>query len=158
LITEIFIGILLNVFDEPILTKLSNMKMTLFLLAFVALAKFGYGQQVTAAAKSDYAVFEWVEQTHDFGKIKQGTPVTFEFKFTNKGKVPIVLTDARPSCGCTTPDWTKQPVPPGQQGYVKATFNAANVGGFNKTITVTANVEQGTVPLVIKGEVLAPIQ
>jgi hypothetical protein len=134
------------------------MKKIFFLFALIVLTKVGYSQQTTATAKSEYAVIEWAEQHHDFGKIKQGVPATFEFKFTNKGKVPLILTDARPSCGCTTPDWTKTPVPPGQQGFVKATYNAANTGGFDKTITITANIEQGTVALKIKGEVLAPIQ
>jgi hypothetical protein len=136
------------------------MKKIFFVLALSVLTKVGYSQQATATAtvKSDYAVIEWAEQAHDFGKIAQGVPATFEFKFTNKGKVPLILTDARPSCGCTTPDWTKTPVMPGQQGFVKATFNAAAAGGFNKTITITANVEQGTIPLTIKGEVLAQAQ
>jgi hypothetical protein len=135
------------------------MKKILFLIAFISVAKLSVGQQASATvAKSDFAVVEWVEQNHDFGKIRQGEPATFEFKFTNKGSVPLILTNASPSCGCTTPDWTKTPVMPGQQGFVKATFNAASPGGFNKTITVTANVEQGTIPLIIRGEVLPTVQ
>lgn len=135
------------------------MKKILFLIAFISVAKLSVGQQASApVAKSDFAVVEWVEQNHDFGKIRQGEPATFEFKFTNKGSVPLILTNASPSCGCTTPDWTKTPVMPGQQGFVKATFNAASPGGFNKTITVTANVEQGTIPLIIRGEVLPTVQ
>jgi len=86
-------------------------------------------------------------------KIKQGTPVSHEFRFTNKGKVPLVITNVQASCGCTTPDWSKDPVPPGQQGFIKATFNAGAVGQFDKTVTVTANIENGTALLRIKGEV-----
>jgi hypothetical protein len=135
------------------------MKKTFLLFALITIVKVGFGQQTaTTAAKGDFASIEWVEQNHDFGKIKQGVPVTYEFKFTNTSKVPLIITDARPSCGCTTPDWTKTPVMPGQKGFVKATFNAAAVGGFNKTVTITANVEAGTVPLIIRGEVQAPIQ
>ena len=93
------------------------MKKLFFLLALVAMAKIGFGQQaaspVPIAIGTDNAVFEWVAQVHDFGKIKQGTPVSHEFKFTNKGKVPLIIANVRASCGCTTPDWSKDPVPPG---------------------------------------------
>src|SRR5213078_2163601 len=96
-------------------------------LAFVASTGFS---QTTTAAKSDMAVIQWDAATYDFGKIKQGVPVTHEFKFTNKGKVPAVITNAQPSCGCTTPNWTKEPIPPGGQGFVEATFNAASPNPF----------------------------
>jgi hypothetical protein len=129
------------------------MKKLFFLLALAGMTKIGYSQQAAApAVKADMAAFQWTDQAHDFGKIKQGVPVSHEFRFTNSGKVPLVITNVQASCGCTTPDWTKEPVPPGQQGFIKATYNAAAPGIFNKTVTVTANVEQGTV-LSIKGEV-----
>lgn len=134
------------------------MKKLLFLMVFVAFGTISYSQQVTGeaakeAVNSDMAVFAWDGQSHDFGKIKQGVPATHEFKFTNKGKVPLVITNVQPSCGCTTPDWSKEPIPPGQQGFIKATFNAAAAGAFNKTITVTANIEPGFIQLSFKGEV-----
>ena len=130
------------------------MKKLFFLLALVAMTKIGFGQQAASpAVTADNAVFEWVSQLHDFGKIKQGVPVSHEFKFTNKGKVPLIIANVQASCGCTTPDWTKDAIPPGQQGFIKATFNAASPGVFDKTVTVTANVENGSVQLKIKGEV-----
>lgn len=103
--------------------------------------------------KADMAAFAWDNTSHDFGKIKQGTPVTHEFKFTNTGKVALVIPNVQASCGCTTPDWSKEPVMPGGQGFIKATFNAASPGAFNKTVTVTANIETGFVQLTIRGEV-----
>lgn len=127
-----------------------------FIFAGVAVA-----QQIPATSvgksevQTDVAAFTWDNTTHDFGKIKQGTPVTHEFKFTNSGKVPLVITNVQASCGCTTPAWTKEPVMPGGQGFIKATYNAASIGAFNKTVTVTANIESGFVQLVIKGEVQA---
>lgn len=132
-------------------------------MTLVAFVNVGYGQQVTASAsalapKSDVAVFEAVSLNHDFGKIKQGVPVTHEFKFTNKGAVPMVITNVTASCGCTTPDWTRDPIAPGGQGFIKATYNAAAAGGFNKTVTVTSNIENGFVQLSIKGEVAAEVQ
>lgn len=108
----------------------------------------------TDAGASSMAVFGWESATHDFGKIKQGVPVTHEFTFTNTGKTPLVITNVQASCGCTTPAWSKDPIPPGGQGFIKATFNAASMGGFNKTVTVMANVEGGFKQLSIKGEVV----
>jgi hypothetical protein len=135
----------------------SKMKKMLFLVALAFVTTAGYSQ-VTATAtsntvKSDVAVAAFDGQTFDFGKIKQGAPVTHEFKFTNAGAVPMIITNVQASCGCTTPDWSKEPIPPGGQGFIKATYNAAAVGAFNKTITVTANVDNGFVQLNIRGEV-----
>ena len=61
---------------------------------------------------------------HDFGKIKEGTLATHEFTFTNTGKAPLVLSNVQPSCGCTTPEWSKEPIMPGGKGTVKAVFNS----------------------------------
>ncbi|MFZ6001630.1 MAG: DUF1573 domain-containing protein [Bacteroidota bacterium] len=135
------------------------MKKMFFLVALALVTSAAYSQAPATAsasstsAKADVAVAAFDALTFDFGKIKQGTPVTHEFKFTNTGVVPMIITNVQASCGCTTPGWSKEPIPPGGQGYVKATYNASAGGAFNKTITVTANVENGLVQLVIKGEV-----
>ena len=130
------------------------MKKFVVVLACMALLVSANAQQATApAANANFAAFQWASSTHDFGKIKQGVPVTHEFKFTNSGKTPLIITNVQASCGCTTPAWTKDPVPPGGEGYIKATYNASAVGAFNKTVTVTANIEAGFVQLNIKGEV-----
>jgi len=60
------------------------------------------------------------------------------------------------SCGCTQPEWSKEPIKKGEKGYVKATYNAASPGVFNKTVTVVSNAKRGTVVLTLKGEVKAP--
>ncbi|NJM24217.1 MAG: DUF1573 domain-containing protein [Bacteroidia bacterium] len=96
----------------------------------------------------------WNETTHDFGQIKKGTPVSHEFTFTNNGNSPLVISSVKASCGCTVADYSKEPVQPGEKGFVKATFNAANPGVFTKTITVNANTDDGAVVLNIKGEVV----
>jgi hypothetical protein len=129
------------------------MKKLMFLAAIMMVAIIGKSQN--AQVKEQLAVFEWASTNFDFGKIKQGVPVTHEFKFTNKGKAPLIITNVQASCGCTSPGWTREAVPPGGEGYVKATFNAANAGVFNKTVTVTANIESGFVTLSFKGEVEA---
>jgi len=135
------------------------MKKLVFIAVLALIANAGFSQTAatTPTPKSDVGEFEWTASTHDFGKIKQGVPVTYEFKFTNKGKSPLVVTNAQGSCGCTTPNWTRDPVMPGGEGVVKATFNAMAVGPFDKTVTVTANIDGGVVVLHIKGEVEAPV-
>lgn len=136
------------------------MKKLLFIAAFAMATSLTMAQEKTTLSKSEVnantevGAFSWEAASHDFGKIKQGVPVTHEFKFTNTGKSALVIVNAQPSCGCTTPDWTKTPVPPGGSGFIKATFNAAAAGPFNKTITVTANTQEGATYLTIKGEVL----
>jgi len=135
------------------------MKKLMFIAALALIANIGFSQTAATATtpKADVGEFEWTASSHDFGKIKQGVPVTYEFKFTNKGKTPLVITNAQGSCGCTTPNWTRDPVMPGGEGVVKATFNAMAVGPFDKTVSVTANVDGGVVVLHIKGEVEAPV-
>lgn len=132
----------------------------MFLAAFVLVAATAFGQgapaSTTAPASNQFAVASVDNLVHDFGKIKQGVPVTHEFTFVNTGTVPMIITNAQPSCGCTVPSWTREPIPAGGSGTVKATFNAAGAGLFDKTITVTANVESGVIQLRIRGEVLAP--
>jgi hypothetical protein len=127
-------------------------KLFLLMIVVVGVAITGYSQ-TAPAQNADLAVPTFEAQNFDFGKIKQGTPVTHEFKFTNTGKVPMIITNVAASCGCTTPDWSKDPIAPGGKGFIKATYNAASVGAFNKAVTVTANIPNGTVQLFIKGEV-----
>ncbi len=134
------------------------MKKLIFLTALVIITNAGFSQTATATAapKADVALAVFETQNFDFGKIKQGVPATHEFTFTNKSKITMVITNVQASCGCTTPDWTKQPIPPNGTGFVKATYNAAGVGAFDKSVTVMANVESGVIILRIHGEVAAP--
>jgi hypothetical protein len=126
--------------------------LTLSLLFVFAAAAIS---QTKPADKPKAAAFQWKETTHDFAKIPQGKPVTAEFKFKNTGSVPLVISSAQGSCGCTVPEYSKEPIAPGKEGIVKATFNAANAGAFTKTVTITANTEKGQEVLTIKGEVVA---
>lgn len=100
------------------------------------------------------ALFTWGKTTHDFGKITQNKPVTAEFQFVNKGDMPLVINNARGSCGCTGVDYPKEAILPGASGKIRATFNAATVGSFNKSVLVESNAEGGTAVLYVKGEVV----
>lgn len=82
--------------------------------------------------------FEKIE--HDFGTISEGQKVSYTYKITNTGEAPLIIQNAQPSCGCTVPDWTRQSIPVGGSGFVKAEFDSNGKPGVNnKTITVTAN-------------------
>lgn len=98
-------------------------------------------------------VFE--KQTHDFGSFLESAGVqTTSFKFKNDGDAPLVLSNVRASCGCTTPKWTREPVPPGGSGEIQVSYNPKNrPGSFNKSVTVTSNAAVKTVVLRITGQV-----
>lgn len=92
------------------------------------------------------------ETEYDFGKIPQGKPVTHDFEFTNTGNTPFVLDNVRASCGCTTPEWSKDTVAVGATAVIKVGYNAANEGPFNKPVTIIYNGNQSK-QIIIKGEV-----
>lgn len=97
---------------------------------------------------------EWKTTTHDFGEIIQGTKAKHTFTFINKGNVPVIISNASASCGCTVPSYSKEPVPPGGQGSVTAIFDSTGKNGiFTKNITVVTNLGQSI--LYIKGTVTA---
>ncbi|MCC8423657.1 DUF1573 domain-containing protein [Mucilaginibacter sp. UR6-11] len=99
--------------------------------------------------------FKFNEEKHDFGKIPQGTPVTTVFTFVNVGVDPLILTEVKPTCGCTIADYTKTPVKQGATGKITITYNAAVAAPFNKTIVVTSNAKTPQKYLNIIGEVVA---
>jgi len=114
------------------------------------------GFAFNASAQDDQkAEFKFNEEKHDFGKIPQGTPVTTVFTFTNIGQEPLILTEVKPTCGCTIADYTKTPVKKGEKGKITITYNAAAAQPFNKTIVVTSNAKTPQKYLNIIGEVVA---
>lgn len=99
-------------------------------------------------------VIEFEKIDHDFGTIKEGSKVQYTYKFTNKGQAPLILQNAQPSCGCTTPDWSKEPISVGGTGFVKVEFDSNGKPSMqNKTITVTANTWPKTTILRFKAMV-----
>lgn len=110
----------------------------------------------TPATKKPSSPVTWKETTHDFSEIKKGTPVSHNFTFVNTTKQTVIITNVKAACGCTATDYTKTPVKPGETAYVKATYNAATVGSFSKTVSVTLNEDESPKVLTIKGKVLDP--
>jgi len=99
-------------------------------------------------------VISFTEMEHDFGTIKEGQVVEYTYKFKNTGEAPLIIQDARPSCGCTVPEWSKEPIPVGAEGFIKAKFDSKGKTNLqNKTITVTANTWPKTNQLKFKAMV-----
>ena len=99
-------------------------------------------------------IIEYAEPVFDFGNVKEGDIVEHVFSFTNTGTEPVILSQVAASCGCTTPDYTKTPILPGQSGEIKVSFNSAGqVGVQQKIVTVTSNAENSVTTVQIKGTV-----
>ncbi|PWK77906.1 uncharacterized protein DUF1573 [Mucilaginibacter oryzae] len=112
--------------------------------------------QADSSAKAANApVVKFEKESHDFGKITEGDTTHYDFKFTNTGKSPLIITNARATCGCTTPTWPKSPVKPGESAVIGVTFNSAGKSGLqDKQITVTANTIPAETMVHLIGEVL----
>lgn len=114
---------------------------------FVCLAAFSASRAQTADETLDLKELEY-----NFGAIPQGKPVYHLFQITNKGLTPMKLDNVQASCGCTTPEWSKDPIPAGASDKIKVGYNAAAEGHFEKMVTITYN-GNSTKQIKIKGEV-----
>ncbi len=119
----------------------------IYWLIFISISVFSQQKDPTIS---------FTQEEHDFGDIKEeGGKVSYNFEFTNTGSLPLVIYDVKPTCGCTTPKWSKEPVQPGAKGFIEATFDPKRrPGKFNKGITVKSNSSDGIVVLRILGNVL----
>ncbi len=97
---------------------------------------------------------EFKEKKHDFGKIKKGTPVTYEFDFTNISGKPVLIESVTAQCGCTTPVYPKSGIAKGVSNKITITYNAANQGSFMKQVTVKLLNYTTPIYLVVSGEVM----
>lgn len=107
------------------------------------------------APKGPTTAMTFGESTFDFGTVDAGEKVRHVYKFTNSGNEPLVISNAKGSCGCTVPKWPQDPIAPGADGEIEVEFDSKNKSGRQtKTVTITANTESGTERLTITGEVL----
>lgn len=119
---------------------------TVFTLAFYLLFT------ITASAQAAAEVLEVKEVQFDFGSIPQGKPVYHTFQIINKSGAPLKLDNVQASCGCTTPEWSRDPIAPGATDKIKVGYNAASEGQFEKAVTITYN-GNSTKQIIIKGSV-----
>lgn len=138
-------------------------RIILSIMAVAGVALMANAQDAPASAPAakpaenpNAAELKFDKEVHDFGTIKEGTQATYEFKFTNSGNEPLVITNVQASCGCTTPKWSKEPIKKGETGLITAVYNSkGRPGAFNKAITVTSNAKTSSKVLYIKGTVEA---
>lgn len=123
-------------------------KFTIVFLLMIAVKLTSFAQMPDSTLVISFAAL-----AHDYGTIEQGSDGSCEFKFTNSGQTPLVLSNVRASCGCTVPTWPREPILPGKEGIIKVVYNTSLVGSFNKSITVNSNAKNNTVLLNIKGTV-----
>lgn len=126
------------------------MKKLLFVLFIFA--AIGSKAQSTATPSGKTDPLQMKETSHDFGKIQQGRPVTYIFEITNGGTEPLRIENVQASCGCTTPEWSYDPVKPGGTSKIKVGYNSASEGVFQKTVTISYNGNM-TKTLTISGNV-----
>lgn len=105
-----------------------------------------------AATGGPEATFE--ETTIDYGTIERGSDPLRKFKFTNTGTEPLIIKNAKGSCGCTVPKYPKEPIMPGEVSYIEVRYDTNRMGRFSKSITLTTNAAEPVSKLFIKGEVL----
>ncbi len=119
-----------------------------------ATANNAEGQVPTESAQMTFKTKEF-----NFGTVRSGDIVKHNFEFTNSGTTPLVIAKATASCGCTVPNYPKEPIAPGQQGVIEVVFNTAHkLGAQQKTVTVTANTNPNNIDLTLTGEVTHPAE
>ncbi|WP_319805315.1 DUF1573 domain-containing protein [Hymenobacter latericus] len=137
--------------------KALALALSLSLAGFAAQAQTPAAPAQAATAKANGPAISFTEMKYDFGKIKQGDVVEHTFKFKNTGTAPLVISNIGTSCGCTTPDWTKDPIMPGKTGSITAKFNSAGkLGMQNKVLTIESNAAGGSTMVSLVGEILDP--
>jgi hypothetical protein len=132
------------------------MKRTFFLLALMGLFISVQGQtQEQPESNPNAPAFQFEEEVHDFGEVPEGPNAVTEFKFKNVGNEPLIITNAKASCGCTVPKWPREPILPGQEEMIKVSYTTkGRTGAINKTITITSNASTPTKLLRITGKVI----
>jgi hypothetical protein len=129
-------------------------KQTIFFALLILVIQTGFTQTIALNNATGSALCVWENTVIKLGKIKKNQPVEAVFKVKNTGTTPLLIMDAKASCGCTVAKFPKDPILPGMTAEITATYNAAAVGPFNKTVTITTNSEAGVEILTITGEVV----
>jgi hypothetical protein len=112
--------------------------------------------QAPAATNEDAGKFKFKEKTHDYGEVPEGPAAEYDFVFKNVGRQPIVIKEAHGSCGCTVPQWPREPIMPGKKGTIHVSYNTSGrPGNIQKDVIITSDAAQSPMVLHIKGTVAA---
>ena len=136
-----------------IILKIKTMKKILLslIVVFAGLLSANIKAQVSGAS------IEFNKEVHDYGTVKNGADGSCIFEFKNTGDSPLIISNAKGSCGCTVPEWPKEPIAPGSKGVIKVNYDTMRTGEINKSVTITSNAVNAPDKVVfIKGNVLAP--
>lgn len=144
------------------------MKRTFFIASLVAITLASCSSATDRIKSSDDAApgteammdalptIAFAEEFHDFGEVQEGEVVEHTFTFTNEGEGPLIISNAQGSCGCTVPDWPRQPIAPGQKGQIKVSFNSTGrAGRQDKRVTLTTNAVPQSKVLSITSNVIS---
>jgi len=128
------------------------MKHAILGMLFILGAAFGVQAQEQIAGPE----VSFKKEVHDFGKLQQHGDASTEFVFTNTGTEPLIISNARGSCGCTVPEWPREPIAPGASAAIKVKYDSKRIGPINKSVTITSNATNTPTKVIrIKGEILA---
>ena len=129
------------------------MKKVLFSLLMIFVATAGTNTVVAQDVKSG-ATIEFAKDVHDYGTIENGANGTCTFDFTNTGNAPLIISNAKGSCGCTVPSWPKEPIAPGATSKITVKYDTKRPGAINKSVTITSNATDAPTKVIrIKGNV-----
>lgn len=130
---------------------MKNLTFTLASLIGIAL----FSVQAAAQEPVNGAKIEFKKDVHDYGEVAYGGDGITSFEFKNTGSAPLIISEAKKTCGCTVPDYPKEPIPPGGTGVIKVKYDTKRPGVINKTVTIVSNaVNEPNYLIHIKGQVL----
>jgi len=132
------------------------MKKAILTFGMMLLAVMAFNVSAQDAVQVGGAEISFEKEVHDYGVMEQNGNGQCEFVFTNTGTEPLLITNARGSCGCTVPEWPREPIAPGASSAIKVKYDTKRIGLINKSVTITSNGETSTKIIRIKGEVKAP--
>ena len=148
-----FISIISVIFLTACGSQVSDLELRVAKLE-TEIASMRKGGGSTIVPAGGFPKFTFEQEEHNFGQIRDGDIVSHTFRFTNSGEAPLIISKATAACGCTVPQWPKQPIPVGGSGEIQVQFDSSNKPGMqNKVVTITANTESKVKKLLIRAQV-----
>lgn len=132
---------------------MNKMKTLLIIVLSVGIYQSAFSQ-AKPEKNSNAPKIEFNKTVHDFGELTRNAPAVCEFKFYNKGKAPLIVSNVHASCGCTVPSWSSNPIMPGDSGVIQVKYSTAATGAIDKLVDVFSNASSMALSLKLKGKVV----